>query len=318
MLVASNYHYIRESFENKYPSIFGVTPEQFQKQLEELAKHGTFISQDELLSFREKEFDKNYILITFDDGLSEQYELARPILSKLGIPYVFFINTMNYTKREVSLVHKIHMVRSQISSREIIDFIATNFEVEITDKEKKMGEINYSYDDKDSAHLKYLLNFKLNYYQQKEIINPLFDSLFDEKNVVDDLYFNKNQLQTLYNEGVLGSHSHHHVPLGLLTKQKIKKEFLNSQSFFKSEFGNEAYSISYPYGSKEACNNVGEIGASLNLKLGFSMERAVSTEIESNPLMISRYDCNDLPGGKFNLFGNKNIFAEGAKSNWYR
>lgn len=318
MLVASNYHYIRENFNNKYPSIFGVTPGQFQKQLEELSKQGTFISQEKLLSFRDRKFDDNYLLITFDDGLSEQYELARPILNKLGIPYVFFINTMNYTKREVSLVHKIHMVRSQISSKEIIDFIATNFEVGITREEKKLGEINYSYDDKDSAHLKYVLNFKLDYNQQKEVINPLFNALFDEKNVVDNLYFSKNQLQNLYKEGVLGSHSHHHVPLGLLTKEKIKNEFSNSQSFFKKEFGEEAYSISYPYGSKEACKNVEEIGGALNLKLGFSMERAISTEIETNPLMISRYDCNDLPGGKSNLFGNKNIFAEGNKSKWYK
>ena len=318
MLITSNYHYIREDFENKYPSIFGVTPEQFQKQLEELAKHGTFISQEKLLSFKEKGFDKNYILVTFDDGLSEQYEFAKPILNKLGIPYVFFINTMNYTEREVSLVHKIHMVRSQVSSREIIDFIATNFDVNITEEEKKLGEINYSYDNKSSAHLKYLLNFKLNYNQQRVIINPLFDSLFVEKDVVDDLYFSKDQLKSLYNEGVLGSHSHNHVPLGLLSKDKIKKEILDSQSFFKNEFGKEAYSISYPYGSKEACSNVSEIGASLDLELGFSMERAITTEIKSNPLMISRYDCNDLPGGKFNLFGDKNIFAEGTKSNWYR
>jgi len=318
MLAVSNYHYIRNEFKNKYPSIFGLTPEQFEKHLIKLSEFGKFISQEKLLSFRNKSFDKNYILITFDDGLSEQYKLAKPILNKLGIPYIFFINTMNYTEKRVSLVHKIHMVRSQISSDEIIEFINKNFDIQISENEKKIAEVNYNYDDKKSAHLKYLLNFKLDYFQQKTIMNPLFDSLFVEKKVVKKMYFSKFQLKKLYSEGVLGSHSHHHVPLGLLTEEKIKEEFKKSQFFFKNEFGKEAISVSYPYGSKEACENVSKIAKMFKFKLGFSMERALSNEIKRNPLMISRYDCNDLPGGKFDLFNNTCFFKQGRISNWYK
>ncbi|TVZ54860.1 polysaccharide deacetylase [Lutibacter sp. Hel_I_33_5] len=318
MLIVSNYHYIRESFESKYPSIFGVTPKQFQKQLEQLATYGEFISQEQLVSFRNKKFDKNYILITFDDGLSEQYELAKPILDKLGIPYVFFINTMNYTKKEISLVHKVHLVRSQILSKEIIDFISTSFGIHITEEEKKLAQINYNYDDESSACLKYLLNFKLNYSEQEKVITPIFNNLFEEKELVKKLYFTPDQLKELYKDDVLGSHSHHHVPLGLLDASKINKELLASQMFFQDQFGKEAYSVSYPYGSKEACDKVTEIEKSSGFKLGFSMERAVNSQIEKNPLMISRYDCNDLPSGKFDIFKSTDLFKEGVKSNWYQ
>ncbi len=120
MLVVSNYHYIREDFTADYPSIFGITPKQFRLQLEELSKVGNFISQEELLNFRNKKFDKNYLLITFDDGLKEQYELAKPILDEMGIPFIFFINTSNYQEKTVSLVHKIHLVRSRLSSEDIL------------------------------------------------------------------------------------------------------------------------------------------------------------------------------------------------------
>jgi len=166
MLVVSNCHYIRESFDSKYPSIFGLTPKQFEDQLIELSKHGTFISQSELLNFLDKPFDKNYILITFDDGLSEQFELARPILKKLGIPFVFFINSMNYVEKKVSLVHKIHIVRSEISSEEIINFIKKDLNIGLNKKEKSLAKVNYNYDDEISANLKYLLNFKLNLFEQ--------------------------------------------------------------------------------------------------------------------------------------------------------
>ena len=37
MLIVSNYHYIRKSFEAPYKSIFGVTPKEFKSQLKEFA-----------------------------------------------------------------------------------------------------------------------------------------------------------------------------------------------------------------------------------------------------------------------------------------
>ncbi len=120
MLIVSNYHYIREDFKTDFPSIYGFTPNQFRAQLEELGKAGSFISQEQLLNFRDKKFDKNYILITFDDGLKDQYELAKPILDEMGIPSIFFIYTSNFSERKVSLVHKIHLVRSRLSSADIL------------------------------------------------------------------------------------------------------------------------------------------------------------------------------------------------------
>jgi peptidoglycan/xylan/chitin deacetylase (PgdA/CDA1 family) len=317
MLVVANYHYIRENFNYKYPSIFGLTPKQFENQLIELSKYGEFISQTELLSFIDRPFDKNYILITFDDGLSEQFNLAKPILNRLGIPFVFFINTINYTEKKVSLVHKAHIVRSEISSEEITNFINKNFSGRLNAQEKKLAIVNYNYDTVVSAHLKYLLNFKLNRNEQEEIITPLFKMIRDEKQVNKELYFSNKQLKVLSKEDALGSHSHTHIPLGIYPEEDIKDEMEETQRFFKNKFKKECYSISYPYGSYEACNKVMEIGKNNNFKLGFSMERAVNAHMKV-PLMLSRFDCNDLPQGKNDLFMNKRLFIDSKKSNWYK
>jgi len=122
------------------------------------------------------------------------------------------------------------------------------------------------------------------------------------------LYFNKEQLKVLFDSDNLGSHSHNHVPLGYLSDKEIKLEFENTQSFFKKEFNQKAYSISYPYGSFEACNKVTELAYQYGFELGFSMERAANSNLIDNALMLSRYDCNDLPLSKSNIFGNRNIF----------
>lgn len=317
MLIVANYHYIRENFASTYSSIFGVTPNQFENQLKELSKYGDFISQEKLLEIKNEPLDKNHILISFDDGLSEQFELAKPILDKLGIPFVFFVNTENFKDEKVSLVHKIHMLRSKISSIEIIDFIANNFQVKFTEEHKKMANINYNYDNESTAKLKYLLNFCLTIEEQEKIINPLFKEVFNEKKVASTLYFDKTQLKTLFEKGNIGSHGHQHLPLGLYSELEITNDFSISQDYFFKNFGKKAAMVSYPYGSKEACKNVKNIASKNGFEFGFSMERAVNLNLKE-PLMMARFDCNDLPGGKNNLFKNKDIFIDSNKSKWYR
>ena len=191
MLAVGNFHYIRHDFTAKYPSIFGLTPGQFRAQLEKLSQQADFISQEQLLSFREREFDKNYFLITFDDGLKEQFELARPILLEMGIPYVFFINTSNFSEKEVSLVHKIHLLRSRISSEELLENTRIKTAIQLSPEEEIKGERHYNYDDRKTAHLKYLLNFKLDYKEQEELINPLFSDYFDEDQIAKELYMDE-------------------------------------------------------------------------------------------------------------------------------
>jgi hypothetical protein len=50
MLTVCNYHYIRPNFDTNYPSIFGVTPSAFKKQLKLLKDKGDFVSPQDLIS----------------------------------------------------------------------------------------------------------------------------------------------------------------------------------------------------------------------------------------------------------------------------
>jgi len=113
MLTVSNYHYIRGDFSTPYPSIFGMTPDNFSKQLLLLQNQGDFIEPNILVE-NSKEIiasKDNCFLITFDDGLKEQFDCALPILDELNIPAMFFINSINHIEKKVSLAHQIHLVR---------------------------------------------------------------------------------------------------------------------------------------------------------------------------------------------------------------
>lgn len=303
MLTVSNYHYIRDDFSAPYPSIFGVTPSFFKDQLLAIKEIGTYITPQELLSNYEEVLrsSTNYVLITFDDGLKEQYLKAKPVLDALDIKALFFVNTLNYIEKEVTLVHKIHLLRSQIATPAFFEILKT-FDTEgktiLSKKERSQAVQHYNYDDEETALLKFTLNFKLPIQEQQRLIQAIFDTHFDANRVVSDLYMSEDQLKQLAWEGTLGSHTHSHLPLGYLKAKDIEDECTISKNYLEQLTLQTMPFVSYPYGSPEACASpVASIAKKVGHSIGFTMERGINIETE-NPLLLKRFDCNDLPLGK--------------------
>ncbi|PVX46628.1 polysaccharide deacetylase [Flavobacterium sp. 103] len=300
MLIVSNYHYIRPEYNAKYPSIFGVTPAEFRQQLLLLVNKGTFVNSLDLLNNSKQilESKEKFYLITFDDGLKEQFDYALPILDELEIPAIFFVNSSNFFQKKVSTVHKIHLLRSIISPNEFVQYLFNFDSIELSDLELKRAKNIYQYDDEKSAILKYVLNFKMTFKEQEEVIKQLFSHYFEEEYVLENLYMNEQSLKELAKRGCLGSHSHNHYPLGLLDLESIKVEIENSKKILEKSTNSKIELIAYPFGTKEACtDSVGEIAKKAGFKFGFTTTRGTNTSFE-NPLLLNRFDCNDMPGGK--------------------
>ena len=67
-----------------------VTVNTFEKHLQYLSKHYTLIPLDQLIRYPDV---KNTCTITFDDGWTDNYIHAYPILKKYGIPATIFLTT---------------------------------------------------------------------------------------------------------------------------------------------------------------------------------------------------------------------------------
>ena len=310
MLTVSNYHYIREDFATPFPSIFGVTPVAFKSQLENLKTVGRFIAPKELLANTDDILNskENYILVTFDDGLKEQFELAKPILDSLRIEALYFINSINFIEKEVSLVHKIHLLRSQIAPSDLMQSftgLSSESSFELTSKEKIKAVEHYNFDDIQSAYLKYFLNFKLSTEQLALVINSLFSHFFDRNQIVEKLYMNEEQLKILANENQLGSHTHSHLALGLLTDEKIKSELEITKNYLEDVTKTKISFVSYPFGSPESYQEpVPLLAKKIGYEIGFTMERGINVGSEDK-LLLKRFDCNDMPSGK-----NEKVFRD--------
>ena len=304
MLLAVNYHYIRYSFETLYPAFFGITPELFKKQLEELSRHGNFVSGSEIHEAVSglKALPERSIVITFDDGLKEQYEEALPILDDLGISAIFFVNTFNL-QGKVSEVHKIHLLRSVISPKDFLrhvkDFVRQIDDYSLNLSEATLaGTTHYLYDDAETAALKYLLNFMLPQNVLTSLLDSLFVNFFDENAIAKGLYFSKKQLGNLLERDMIGSHGHEHLPLGTLTNEQKNFQVQKSQDLLSSLGGKKVNAFSYPYGSENACFEMENTLQSNGFTFSFTMKRDVNRLVLDSPFYLSRFDNNDLPGGK--------------------
>jgi peptidoglycan/xylan/chitin deacetylase (PgdA/CDA1 family) len=300
MLTVSNYHYIREDFSTPYPSIFGVTPTTFKKQLKLLRNEGDFVTQKDFLEDYEYlvKTKDNFNFITFDDGLREQFDFAIPILDELDVQAVFFANTINFEEKKVSTVHKIHLLRSVISPQELLKILRSQEIEMLTQNEMLEARLCYRFDDDASAELKYLLNFKISFERQELLIQTIFERYFIETKTLELLYMSNFQLQYLATKNCLGSHTHTHYPLGLLSEDKLIYELEHSKNYLECLTGTSIQMIAYPYGTDEACTEmVAENAKKAGYLYGFTTKKG-KIDDNQNRLLLNRFDCNDLIGGK--------------------
>jgi peptidoglycan/xylan/chitin deacetylase (PgdA/CDA1 family) len=300
MLTVSNYHYIRESFIAPYPSIFGITPDDYRKQLVLLKNQGDFVEPHFLVENLKEilESKNNYFLITFDDGLKEQFENALPILDELNIPAIFFVNSINHIEQKVSLAHKIHLVRSVVSSGLLFENLVKDTNRKLSQLEIQQAHQFYRFDNAQSAELKYFLNVLLDFATQEKFINGIFTENFDEKEVLQKLYMGTAEIQQLIQRGFIGSHTHTHLPLGIYDKETIIHELETTKKYLENLGGVAIDCVAYPYGTKEAATEeVGNLAQQVGYKIGFTTKPGLNTG-SGNPLLLNRFDCNDLIGGK--------------------
>ncbi|MEZ4825559.1 MAG: polysaccharide deacetylase family protein [Bacteroidia bacterium] len=320
---AINYHYIRDDFSAPFPAIFGQTPGELAAQVNELKKIARPLGQKELLEIVQKgEMPKeNRFIITFDDGLKEQYRAALPVLENLGVPAIFFVNSQPMESASVLTVHKIHILRSQIDPGLISSSLFSHLEdlgVNINPEEDlKKAKTAYRYDSAEQAAIKYLLNYFLEAEIKDQVVSLLFDEYFPgkEEEISAGLYMDEKELKALAEKGFLACHSHSHHALGKLNTGHLAEDISVNKSIIESVTGVEMRGFSYPYGSREACENVGNMLRKNGFSFAFTMERALNHEI-GDPFYLSRFDTNDVPLGKSCNYATDEMFHVLPLKSW--
>jgi peptidoglycan/xylan/chitin deacetylase (PgdA/CDA1 family) len=325
-LVVVNFHYVRPRFDEPYPGIHGITPAQLDAQLCLLGDAGTFVSAAHVrdAACGRRALPDRAVLVTFDDGLREQFENALPVLDRLGVPALFFVNTAPIANRTVSAVHRIHLLRAYVSPRRFAEMLQEHAERRgvslAAGSDDGKATAQYRYDTPDVARIKFLLNFQLEPRERDALVADCFAERFssDERAQSKRLYMDLDQIRTLALRGMLGTHGHEHLPLGMLDPDTLRGCVRDSVNTLRSWTGERPFALSYPYGSLPACSwSAGEIAAKEGIEIAFTMERAGNFGFD-RPMHLARFDCNDVPGGKHCSLRPTAFFDAVAPARWHR
>lgn len=305
-ILAVTYHYLTGAV-FPGPGVHPFGPERFRAQVEELSRTCRFLSLADLEAGNLPKLGgaARYALLTFDDGLAEQFEVAMPVLGALGIPGAFFPCTASLGTGRLLHVHRIHALRSAMPDPELLLLfldLAGRLELEESVRAISRGggaAAPYPYDSPGARVLKSLFNYELPMEEREALSEAAFAEVYGpEVPWAKRLYMSPASVRKLSQAGFLGTHTHAHRPLSRLSPEAIRQEIRESLDILEKTAGTRPRSVSYPYGNSLAVSaEVFEAAAECGMECGFTTERKTNIH-GADRLRLARFDAEDLPPGK--------------------
>ena len=301
------YHYVRK-FNSNFPYSKHKEIEDFAKEIKNLINLGyEFKNVTEAIKSLEREEDtQKVILLTFDDGLKDHFNVAK-VLNNLGITKgTYYIPTKSYLDNKILHVHKAHLILSKEGEKslDLLFAACNNLGISISDHrnykvEKEIFKNAYS---KWDTNLK-IKEFKslINYYGSIGVRDLLLDEIISKigiKKKANDIYLSLNEIKEISEMGFeIGSHGVSHTLLTRMDTNSQKEELYNSKKLLEEITSRNINSFCYPYGGKKSYNKY-----TLKLLEEVDYHNAISVEnrdinketIKNNFFEIPRYDCNQI------------------------
>ncbi|WP_339755317.1 polysaccharide deacetylase family protein [uncultured Winogradskyella sp.] len=186
--------------------------EQFGHQIQWLSKHFKFLYPEEF--FENKPKKGVYVLLTFDDGYKDNYDIAFPILKKYNSKAIFFVVTKLIGTKEWLLHDKLRYLVT----------VETLTETEI---ENQLRQLN-----------------------QGKLIDQKYLSIVDNFDIPNHrLMMNWEELSEIINEGYfVQPHTHNHSMLSISPMEKQFAELNTSIEVLTNKLNHNAKYFAFPNG----------------------------------------------------------------------
>lgn len=295
------------------PWELAVSQENFEAHLQVLQKSYNVISSDELISQLQQNKIKNKsVALTFDDGLLNNYELARPLLQKYNIPATFFITDSNIGKNKPFWWDELEetiLNSEKLPKKFDLNILGNRVEFSLNgesiltpaQKVKNRNFIAYEPNSK-RAELYYRLweiCSPLKIEDQHKIIAQIKDWAGTEIAMGTDICMTWKQVEDLSKSALftIGGHTHSHPSLYDHSAEYQKREILDNKKLLESKLGININSFAYPSGryddnTLKVINGSGYKGA-FTTRLG-------TVKNKSDVGQINRYQVCNWDKDKFN------------------
>ena len=320
-LYISMYHYTRDIKNSRYPAIKGLETEDFKRQLDFFKENFNVVTMEEVIEAIQegKRLPEKALLLTFDDGYTDNYTVALPLLLERGLQGSFFVPAKPLDKGGLLEVNKIHFTLAKGNEKDIVtDILDYSLKIKEKLREKlniadrdiseelyKRYAVSNGRDTVDTSFIKKMLQEILPAENRTKIIDILFDKYVEvsEEALANELYVNKTQLKVMKKLGMfIGLHGYEHNHLALLTEEEQKKDLEKSLSAMREFIDEDAWVMNYPYGSYNETTL--RLIKSRGAVLGLTTKRGIADIKPDSALELARFDCNDFPpkGEGYSLF----------------
>ena len=302
------YHYIRDFARSRYPRINGLDVAGFRRQLDHFeARHVIVRMEDVIAAIRgDSVLPENAVLLTFDDGYAEHYDVAFPILHDRGLQGSFFPPVAPVRDGALLDVNRVHFI---LASAESPEALAESIDADIAaadpvDGLKPIAEYRAEwahpnrFDDADTIYVKRMLQTALPEKLRAEIAGRLFARFVtaDEAAFAAELYLTPDQARVMVANGMyFGSHGLSHRWLNRVDSASQVAEVDGSLTFL-ADLGmpvDDHWVMCYPYGGWN--ERLLEVLRDRSCSVGLTTEVATALIGTHDPLTLPRYDTNDFP-----------------------
>jgi peptidoglycan/xylan/chitin deacetylase (PgdA/CDA1 family) len=304
------YHYVRELTHGRYPGLKGITPAQFEAQLDYLQAHHTIVSLAQVLAHlhQGQPLPDKAALLTFDDGYLEHYTVVFPALLNRGLSGVFFPPLLAVRDRQLLPTNKIHILLAAVPTVEpllagcrawMADHQAEFPDMASYDQYYQPLAVASRFDPAEVIFLKRLLQRELPEPARTRLVDALLAQVVGVPASVlaNEWYLTEAQLRVMLANGMaVGSHGVSHQWLTSLEYYAQHNEIAESKAFLLGlGVPRDQLTICYPYGAFDSSTL--ELADGLGFRAGFSTEVRVAQLGLDHPLTLPRLDTVDLPLG---------------------
>lgn len=250
-LVVLTYHRIAElETDLFYDPVISATPESFRTQIQWLHDRMRIITLDELidqvvggLSWREP-----VMLLTFDDGYRDNFELAAPLLREQNVPATFFIPTGFLELPKLPWWdHIAYVIKQTHARRVVVDRCSTGsqppleIDLEAMSPTTVIASIIRAFLDETIPDEQWFLD------RLTEVCMVEFDPEALGKNLFMS-WANVHELADSSLAFTIGSHTHSHRKLATLDIDVQRDELTRSKQILQAKLKQPIKALAYPYG----------------------------------------------------------------------
>lgn len=209
---------------------------EFKNDLDFLLKHYKIIEPDKAFQLitKKQQPTKPSFLLSFDDGLSEFYEIIAPILKQKGIPAINFLNTAFVDNKDLFYRYKASL---------LINHLKENFQL------IKLLSVFFA-DNGFANNNLYNIILSIN-FSNRELFDKaakICNYSFDEFLQVKKPYLTSVQINELSKQGFLfGAHSINHPKYSELELNEQIRQTQESVEFVKNKFGQPYKLFAFPF-----------------------------------------------------------------------